>query len=763
MGKIKSIPHQGPRPWLTFESGRFVKSRSAHIACTLFLLYGLLHAQGVDVRGSVVDSTTGEPIPFATLLIKGTTRGASANVQGFFLIPGIPFGRYTLVASSVGYVSKEVPFTANYGEATVLTVKLAQKAVQMPEVVVEARPPGSLSQISTSFHVMNPQEVRAVPAAVQEDIFRAIQILPGIVSTSDVSSRFYVRGGAGDQNLILLNGMKIYNPYHAFGLFSVFDPDIIRTTEVFTGAFPAGFGGRLSSVVNMTTRDGNVNGLSGRSSVNFLSGKLQLEGPISSSLNGLLDVRKSYSSRALYNFLNKDVPVSFYDAFFKVTNRFEESQARYGFQGFFSGDNLRSQKLDQPDYSWRNYAVGFTGSGLILDRIFVDAVAYEDYFEGSRDAKASTVITPASTSLREPGLRANATLYTDSKDIYFFGFEFYFPTLTFDLVNNFGTERHLSTDLAEGWGWIRYQTEMKSWLVDVGLHMDLVGLLSGTTGLENLLPRIDVSRPIFNTWRLKLSYGHFIQYVITVNNEDDVISIFDAWTSIPNNVPPEKADHFVIGIEGNLLANLSLSIQTYYKYFGSLVNYNREKISRFDPDYVAAKGNAAGLEMMLRYAAPWWDFYGAYSLSSASITSQGLTYPPRYDRTHTLNLLATIRAIRGLSVSLRWEYGSGFPYSQTLAFYNKLSLNQFFLSPFELERGSPYAVLGPKNAARLPSYHRLDISANYSFPISSLMGSAGLSLINVYNRHNIFYFDRKTGQRINMLPLFPSATVSLEF
>jgi hypothetical protein len=272
-----------------------------------------------------------------------------------------------------------------------------------------------------------------------------------------------------------------------------------------------------------------------------------------------------------------------------------------------------------------------------------------------------------------------------------------------------------------------------------------------------------VSRPIFNTWRLKLSYGHFIQYVITVNNEDDVISIFDAWTAVPNNLPPERADHFVAGIEGNVFANLSLSVQTYYKYFSSLVNYNREKVSRFDPDYITARGDAAGIETMLRYAAPRWDFYAAYSYSSASITSQGLTYPPRYDRTHTLNLLATFRPLKDLSVSLRWEFGSGFPYSQTLAFYNRLSFNDFFINPFQLEEGSPYAVLGPKNAARLPSYHRLDISANYSFPISSLKGSAGLSLINVYNRHNLFYFDRKTGQRINMLPFFPSASVSVEF
>lgn len=697
------------------------------------------------------------------MLIEGTTRGASANIRGFFLIPNIPPGRYVLAASSVGYVKKEILFSAAYGAPTSLIVKLAQKAVQMSEVVVEATPPGSLSQINTSLRVMDQKEVRSVPAAVQEDIFRAIQILPGIVSTSDVSSHFYVRGGAGDQNLILLNGMKIYNPYHAFGIFSVFDPDVVRTTEVYTGAFPAGYGGRLSSVVNMVTREGNTNELSGKSSANFLSGKLQLEGPISSTMNGLIDARKSYSSRTLHDFLNKDLPVSFYDAFFKVTQRSAETQARYSFQGFFSGDNLRSQQPDQPDYTWRTRAVGFAESGWILDRVLLDAVVYESYFEGRRDAKSSTVITPASTSVRDPGVRANATLYTDSKDIYFIGFEFDFPTLTFNLTNNYGIQRNVSSTLAEGQGWIRWQSEVKPWLIDAGLHLDMTGLLFGTTGIENLLPRINVSRPIFNTWRLKLSYGHFIQNIVTVNNEDDVVSVFDAWTEIPDNLPPEKADHFVVGVDGNVFANLSLSLQAYYKIYSSLVSYNRDKISRFDPDYVKARGDASGLEALVRYSVPSFDLYGAYSVSAASIISQGFTYPPRYDRTHSLNLLAVIRPFAGMSVSLRWEFGSGFPYSQTLAFYNKLSLNEFFLNPFQLERGSPYAVLGPKNAARLPSYHRLDMSASYSFPISSLRGSAGLSLVNVYDRHNIFYFDRKTGQRFNMLPFFPSATVSVEF
>lgn len=168
---------------------------------------------------------------------------------------------------------------------------LALKAVQMSEVIVTDRARRQLTEIQTSVQILEQRDIHAVPMAAQEDVFRSIGMLPGIVSTSDVSSQFYVRGGAGDQNLILLDGMKIYNPYHAFGIYSIFDSDILKTTEVYTGAFPAEYGGRLSSVVNMTTRDGGAKSISGRANINFLSSKLELDGPAMPGVTWLVNAR----------------------------------------------------------------------------------------------------------------------------------------------------------------------------------------------------------------------------------------------------------------------------------------------------------------------------------------------------------------------------------------------------------------------------------------------------------------------------------------
>jgi len=619
-----------------------------------------------------------------------------------------------------------------------------------------------LKEINTSIHVLDQREMKLVPVTIQEDVFRSIQVLPGIVSTSDVNSHFYVRGGGGDQNLILLDGMKIFNPFHAFGIFSVFDPDIIKTTEVFTGAFPPGYGGRLSSVVNMTTRDGKTAGIGGRANVNFLSTKLQLEGPVFENFQWLVNGRKSVFEHTLSKFLHQDAPVDFYDAFFKVTNQGDED-SHSSIQGFFSGDELVNDNPALPNYRWRTHAFGVTASGLIQERLFVHAVAYENYFEGKRDAKNSPSITPSTTTVRESGVKTEATYYSDNQDLYFFGFEFSFPKLEYKLINSVGANRRLFATRADVSMWIRYQANVGDIKVDGGLHMDVGSMLERGFETELVQPRLNASWILTNDWRIKVSYGRFNQNIITVNNEDDVISIFDAWIQVPDQLRSEQADHYVFGIEGNVLRELSTSFQTYYKHYGSLVTYNRDKVDARDPDYVNGTGQAYGFESLIRYGISFMDLYAAYTLGWTTITTNDFTFYPRYDRRHTLNFLAVFRPADGWELSFRWEVGSGFPFTQTVGYYDRLHLGGLFDGTFVDETGTPYSILGPKNEARLPTYHRLDGSLTYKFTVGPIKGTAGIHVINIYDQRNVFYFDRKTGQQVDMLPFFPSATLNVEY
>jgi hypothetical protein len=191
--------------------------------------------------------------------------------------------------------------------------------------------------------------------------------------------------------------------------------------------------------------------------------------------------------------------------------------------------------------------------------------------------------------------------------------------------------------------------------------------------------------------------------------------------------------------------------------------YNRDKVDALDPDYIGGTGKAYGVEALIRFASDIADIYAAYTVGWTSVAANGFTYYPRYDRRHNLNLMTVIHPVQGVDLTLRWEVGSGFPFTETLGYYDRLGLKDIFRGAYVGETGKPYAILGEKNSARLPAYHRLDASVTYRFAMRPISGSLGVHVVNVYNHKNIFYFDRKTGQQTDMLPFFPTATMTLEF
>jgi hypothetical protein len=728
-----------------------------------FIVGGEATAQVADIRGIVIDSVTNQRVPFANIVLIGTNKGAAANGVGFYLLPSVQAGSYEIAASAVGYERAVRRITVYAGRTLELNFRLTPTAIETEEVVVTGTGKKELTEINTSIHVVDQQELKVTPVTAQADVFHALKLLPGIVSTSDVSSKFYVRGGAGDQNLVLLDWMKIYNPFHALGIFSVFDPDIVRNVEIYTGAFPPGYGNRLSSVVNINSVDGRGDRLAGRANINFLSSKLQLEGPaglhrITWTLNG----RKSLFNETFTDIVRQDVPVDFYDLFAKVSGQ-TEGETKFDLSYLKTADDLRYPNPNEPDYFWRNQAIGLNVSGLLSDRLFITSTVFANSFVAERDAKASNIITPSTTSVKEPGVRAQATYYTDELDLYFFGFEFTFPTLEYNLTNNTGTRLRLYSTSPEASAWIRYQAKFGRLQFDGGLHSEVGSLFDRGDASATLQPRLNASYLVIGDWRVKASYGRFSQNVITVSNEDDLISIFDAWIEVPRNLSTEQADHVVLGFEGTVADRTSASVQAYYKRYGSLVAYNRNKIDASDPDYIKGTGRSFGVEVMWRMGFSFADLYATYALGSTKINNEGFEYYPRYDRRHHVNVLAVLRPFERFDLSLRWEYGSGFPFTQTVGFYDRLTLRDALPGPFELETGQPYNVLGPKNAARLPDYHRLDASANYTFLLGGVKAILGVNIINVYDQKNVFYFDRKTGQRVDMLRFFPTAMLTIEY
>jgi hypothetical protein len=721
-----------------------------------------LQAQTGDVYGVVSDSVTKQRIPFANITIVGTSRGAASNNVGFYLIPKLPPGTYELSASVIGFVKVIKNVTIRSGQSMEVNFLLPPTAIESKEVLISATRKSLELERSTSVHVLEKQDIKMIPVTAQQDLLQALKILPGIVSTSDVSSRFYVRGGAGDQNLFLFDGIKIYYPFHALGIFSVFNPNVVDNVEVYTGAFPPGYGDRLSSVVNIMTRDGRADRISARTNVNLLSMEAEVEGPAIENSSWFLDARRSLSSRTFNKIVGEDVPVSFFDGTFKMSLQPSGVQ-KFNLTILSSGDNLLSADPTQPNYTWRNTGASISGSNLPTERLFVQWLVYGSSYNANRDSKMSATITPASTSVKDYGIRTSATIYTGPKDLYYFGFEFGSPSLDYSFFNRIGVHQDLQSTFFESSAWARYQADISDLQIDVGVHLELASLLEGGQAYREIQPRLNLSYLAVGTWRVKASAGRFTQRMLTVGNEDDIISIFDAWIKVPSYLPPEQADHYVLGLSGYLTEQSSLSLEGYHKHYNSLVVYNQDKILPNDPDYVQGTGNADGVELMVRSRLALVDLYGAYSLSWVRVNNEGMIYYPRYDRRHHINLMAVTHPMKGLNVTLKWEYGSGFPFSETIGYFNRLTLDDALPGRFELETGSPFTMLGAKNAARLPSYHRLDASIAYELSVGGFQIGVGADLLNLYNHKNIFYFDRTTGQRVNMLPFFPSATVTVTY
>ncbi|MFA6467870.1 MAG: TonB-dependent receptor [Bacteroidota bacterium] len=730
------------------------------LAVLLFVQLSI--AQKTDIRGVVEDSTSGEKIPFATITVIGANRGVGTNSNGFYLIGGLSWGTYEITASSIGYISKVVKVRVLGKNPVSVDFQLLPRPVEVGEVVVIGGRKSELSEINTSTHVLGQQELQRIPAAAQGDLLRSLQILPGIVSSSDVTSKFYVRGGAGDQNLILFDGMKIYNPYHAFGIYSIFDPDIVRTAEVYTGSFPAGYGGRLSSVVNVQSQDGNTSGVHGNANINFISGKVMLEGPISGRNSWLISGRKSLFSDTFNKFLRNPPPISFYDLIAKA-NFGTEDYGKYSGTLFMSNDDVVSSDAAEPDHRWNTNAFSFKVSDLIQDRVYFETVLYSSNFSITRDAKQSSIARSAESSINDFGIRTDLTIYTESSDLLFVGFDVSGISYKYNFELPSNVTMKLDDAAAEISAWFRYQLNSDKLKSDIGVHSDILSLLSGKDMTSSLQPRVNLSYRFFDEWRFKLSFGIFTQKLITISNEDDVISLFEAWIYIPSQNVPEKAIHYTAGIDGNLFAELSSSIQAYYKDFTSLVLYNKNKQFAWDPDYVNGTGQSYGVETLLRYKYDFMDLYLSYTIGWTSVSINDFTYAPRYDRRHSVNLLNITRLSDNFDISFRWEYGTGYAYSQTIGIYNRMTFSDIGRNTSIGEPGSPYTILGEKNAARLPAYHRLDLTLTYNVRTDFLNGNCGINIVNVYNNKNILYYDRKTLQSISMLPFLPTAFLKVEF
>ncbi len=737
-------------------------------------------AQKGSVKGLVLDKASGEAVSFAIVKVEGTDFGASTDEQGFFNIPNLDTGSYTLTFSYIGFTTQQIAVEVTKNKTANLKIFMEPKAVELKDVEVNAERQQNLTESRVSVISISPMEMRRLPSIGGEtDVAQYLQVLPGIISTGDQGGQVVIRGGTPIQTKFLLDGITVYNPFHSIGLFSIYETDIIKNVDVYTGGFPAQYGGRISAVVDVTTRDGNQKKFSGKVSASpFMAHalleipvvKLKEDRPVSASL--ILNTKISYldkTSKAIYPYAGKEgLPYNFYDAYGKFTLNAGKGN-KLTLTGFNFRDNANFQAAK---YGWNTFGVGvnFLAVPKNSNLYFNTHASYSQYSISLTEADG----LPRKSSIGGFDIGMDFTYYIKNGELKY-GLDVEGSKTEFTFTNSDLLKYEQNQNTTDLSAYLTVHKYFKRFVVEAGFRFMYYGNIAGISPE----PRLSLKANITDNIRLKMASGMYSQNFISTKSDRDVVNLFTGFLTGPEQQPVDsfgktwkynmqQSVHAIFGVELDLPKNVTVNIEPYYKYMWHLININRyKKSSNSSDDFIGERGVAYGLDVLAKWQWKGVYLYATYSLSWSKRNDGVQIYPPHFDRRHNMNLIAsyTFGKKRDWEVSARWNLGSGFPFTQTQGFYESLPFNNGISTNYTAANGNLGILYDSKiNGGRLPYYHRLDVSARKTFSIKErLKIEIVVSVSNVYNRQNIFYFDRVRFTRVNQLPVLPGLAVSFAF
>ena len=719
--------------------------------------------QNGDIRGFVTDSTNGEALAFCNVFLNEINTGASTNDRGLYLIKSIPSGKaYEVTVSYVGYKTKVLSAYVNPGQITQLDIQLKPLSVELQTIEKVGEKVVRENQIDISLDRISVRQVEVLPKGVETDIFRTLQYVPGVNTTGDVTAKYYVRGGSGDQNQVLFNGVEIYNPFHSLGLFSVVEPGVINSLEFYKGGYTAEYAGRISSVMNIVSKDGNKNRYGFTGGVSFLTAKALVEGPIPNG-SFIIAGRKSYNSEVLKNFFNdQTVPVDFYDLSFKVTYSSSDifNNAKFSIFGYFTNDEVNYDNPLREEFSWQNNLVGFEWLQVYDIPLFSRLGISVSTFEGEVIPNLST-LKPRYNSLQDFTITFDMNYVYDNRDEIGLGLKLKTVNSEFRQTNFVGLENDIEDFAGNISVYGKYKfMRWKNFGLDAGTRINLTGLTESGSGTFE--PRVSLTYRFLPTMAFKAAWGIYLQELLTVSDEDEVISIFEPWIITPDYLNAAKSIQYIAGLDIDITDKTFFSVEGYYKILQNIPIVNDQKYTASDPDMLAGEGESYGWEFLLDYSLEPMNITTSYTLSWAYRQTEDWVYYPKYDTRHSLNLILELNLGSGWTASGAWNYSSGYPFTELIGFYDKFFFNSEIINEIIQGEFEQYTYLGDKNLGRLPSYHRMDMSILKKIDLSFMNMELGVSIINLYNRQNIFYFNRDTGEEVNMLPFLVTGTLMIE-
>lgn len=732
-----------------------------------------------SISGYIRDAETGETLISANVAIEGTRKGTSTNTSGYYSITNIDSGTYTLITSYIGYRQFSREVTLADGENLRLDIQLKPEGYQLEEVIVESEAEKK-EQKNIGVTQVQTELIKKVPSVFQADVFRSIQLLPGVKASSDFSSGLYIRGGSPDQTLILLDRTTVYNPTHFFGFFSTFNPDAVKDIRLYKGGYPAKYGGRLGSVLTIFNKDGNRNEFAGSATLGLLASRFFVEGPYSKG-SYMFAVRRSTLEPLLAALRSSfdSIPDKFY--FLDLNGKFNyDANANNKFSlAFYSGnDNVAVPFADDARIrlNYGNQTLSGNWSHIFSERLFGNlTLTGSRYFNFPSFSIAST---PFKRSNNIYDFSVKGDLEYLAGDNHEFETGFWTGSLILKLQDEFdGTETFTSRIGTSYASWYLQDTWQLSdhWQLKPGVRIN--GFSEGN--FIRVEPRISAEFEPVEELRIQAAYGRYNQFLTLITNE--AFSGFDVWLTTDNRVPPAYGDQYVLGAKTKPWEGYGFDVEVYYRTMEDLFELDPFLPDPAGLDYPAlfrfGTGYAYGAEFLFEKQLGRFTGFLGYTLSVTRRKfpnfnepidgSRARFYPPKYDRSHDINLVLDYKLSRRWKTTVVFNYATGQAYTKPLG--RALAVDSPFSTSGSTGTAVDQLIIGKVNASRLPAYHRLDLS----FIRAGTFLGAGeaqwqLQVINVYSRRNVWFYNYDldfpvTREPVRLLPILPSVSYTINF
>ncbi len=723
------------------------------------------------IQGIVRDLETKEYLPYANINIEGTELGAATDEKGVYRINNIKKGKYTLVVSYIGYQTIKKKINIKDDKRYIVNFSLPLTPLQLKTVKVSGRRKKFLYSPGITTLEIGKREIKSVPAFIEADPIKAVQLLPGIVKPTDFTTGLYVRGGSSDQNLIRLDDITVLNPAHFGGLFSTFNADIVKSTELYAGAFPSVYGGRISAVLDVHSRGGGKK-LGGNLTVSMLSSKASLFGPLFDIGDFTVSLRRTYADEIIpiitlgkYTF-----PYYFYDAYARVSLKPIKKNTYIYLSGFVSSDTLffaDESTKENVNIGWQNRIASLRILRKINEHMGINtSFGYTYFYQGINVLDSFMVYK---NLVQGPELHSSLKYTFSENNKLRLGFDGYIMDFLYD------------ADLQED-----FNFSLKDISYEIGIFVDDIfkykkfiiepGVRGNYFYTENadkfyLLPdpRFSIKYLLSEMTAVNFAFGRHHQFMVAIKEENEILQFINQWAPITGRFGPMEAYHYVLGIEQWFKYGFNGSVEFYYKDMNNLlVRTSRQEMDLNDYKNTYLKepgtGYALGMDMILKKGLGKLTGWISYSLSYTEVTFDK-TYTPAWNRRHVLNLISSYELPYNISLNVLASFYTGNPYTPVL--YRKRVWYRSIIN--YLYKFFWYEVEGEINSERYPPYFRMDIGISKKFLFSTSELSLALNIVNLTNYKNIFFYmydytkEPPVRKAVTMLPFLPSIEISYRF